>query len=89
MVDERFAGALSARWLRGLGTIAYGVYLLHLLVFGVIVMGLGSYANRGAIALMLALAVTVIIAKVSWEWFEKPLVRLGHRIGYRKKAVEG
>jgi peptidoglycan/LPS O-acetylase OafA/YrhL len=88
LVDERFAGALSARWLRGLGTIAYGVYLLHLLVFGVIVMGLGSYANRGAIALMLALAATVIIAKVSWEWFEKPLVRLGHRIGYRKKVVE-
>jgi peptidoglycan/LPS O-acetylase OafA/YrhL len=30
----------------------------------------------------LALAVTLVLAKASWEWFEKPLVRLGHRAKY-------
>jgi len=25
---------------------------------------------------------TIALAKASWEWFEKPLVRLGQRVRY-------
>jgi peptidoglycan/LPS O-acetylase OafA/YrhL len=82
LVDSRLAGILQTKWLMGLGTIAYGVYLIHPLIFGLCVSALKDSPNRGAIAAVLALSVTLATAKMSWEWFEKPLVRFGHKEGY-------
>ncbi len=86
LVDEKLVAVLRTRWLRGLGNIAYGVYLLNLLVFWVVLILLGKRSNRGVIAAMVALILTVAIARVSWEWFEKPLVRIGHKEGYERPA---
>jgi exopolysaccharide production protein ExoZ len=65
-----------------LGAISYCVYLIHPLVFGLVFELLKNYPNAGAISAILALVLTIIIAKLSWEYFEKPLVGFGHRERY-------
>jgi len=82
LVDEQFAKVLRVRWLRGLGSIAYGVYLLHPMILGVIVVLLGASANRGLIAVVAGLVLTIVVAKISWEGFENPLVRASHQLRY-------
>lgn len=72
------------RWLRRLGVIAYGTYLIHQpvsgLVFG-IVRGHWPYIASGSDLLLiaLALAITLGLAALSWRWFEKPIVDAGRR----------
>jgi peptidoglycan/LPS O-acetylase OafA/YrhL len=93
VTDNRsFLGrALRWRWLMGLGTIAYCVYLIHLPVyfatFGLILHKadprLATFADL-AVSL-LALALTIGIAKISWRFFEKPLVRFGHSLHYKNE----
>jgi len=82
LVDEGFAKFLQAKWLMGLGSIAYGLYLIHPLVFVLTFYLFRSNRNGGAIAAIVSVAVTILIAKASWEWFEKPFVKRGHREGY-------
>lgn len=69
------------RPLRGLGSIAYGVYLLHPLVFNIAAAAYRGPA-RSAVVIVAGVACTLVIAQLSWEWFEKPIVRLGHRVSY-------
>jgi peptidoglycan/LPS O-acetylase OafA/YrhL len=79
--------ALRVKWLGWLGGIAYGTYLLHLLVqwilFGYF---WGHYPEitGGATILtaLAALALTLTIARLSWRYFENPLIRFGHRSRY-------
>jgi len=74
--------------LRRLGLIAYGVYLFHVAILG---LAHGLIAHQGPIirnardlmVTALALALTVALAQLSWNMFEKPLVDLGHRLRYR------
>ena len=78
---------LRTSWLKALGTISYGVYLMHWAVVGLIFAIFRSKspwaetsAERGL--LLLALAVTIAIASVSWTIFEKPLLKIGHSVKY-------
>jgi peptidoglycan/LPS O-acetylase OafA/YrhL len=82
LIDEGLARVLQTKWLRALGTVAYCVYLIHPLVFGVVFARLKSLPDAGPITALIALIVTLVIAKISWEWFEKPLVKIGHRKDY-------
>jgi peptidoglycan/LPS O-acetylase OafA/YrhL len=76
---------MRSRWLRWLGSIAYGVYLVHQLAAELIVQALWhsrtlhlrSAANIGAFAA--ALAVTLIVCHLSYRYFEEPLIRFAHR----------
>ncbi len=78
-------------WLRRLGIIAYGTYLIHETVLGVV---FGFARGRwpyilGWSDLLLnipALAVTICIATISWRWFEKPIVSFG-RIRWKYEGV--
>jgi peptidoglycan/LPS O-acetylase OafA/YrhL len=78
---------LRIRPLMGLGSIAYGTYLFHSVVL-VFAFGLirGSQPLLGSlwdgVACLVALIVTLLIAKLSWNYFEKPLVRRGHKYNY-------
>jgi len=78
---------LRTSWLKALGTISYGVYLLHIPVLGLtfaIFRGKRPWAetpaDRGLV--LLALAATIAIASVSWTLFEKPLLKIGHSVKY-------
>jgi peptidoglycan/LPS O-acetylase OafA/YrhL len=86
LVDQRLAGVLQAKWLRSLGAIAYCVYLIHQLLFALVFALLKGRSNAWSTTAIIALVLTIIVAKISWEWFEKPLVRLGHRDRYESSS---
>lgn len=85
--DSRFGRVLSAPWLRSLGTISYGVYLFHMpilyLAHGLILgrdteyPGLADLPSVGATGL--ALILTLLLASLSWRYFERPLLTAGRR----------
>jgi peptidoglycan/LPS O-acetylase OafA/YrhL len=79
---------LRNRWLMWLGSIAYGLYLIHQPVQGLIY---GFFGGRAPVIqqwndvkfALISLVVTIFIARVSWLYFERPLVEVGHRWHYR------
>lgn len=80
LIDNQVRKALSTRWLQGLGTISYGTYLIHVFVVQLLIL---AFPTLGAFAtVLIGAAATIGVAKASWEFFERPLVRLGHRLSY-------
>ena len=78
---------LRNSWLKALGTISYGVYLIHKPVLG-LVFGFFridqpmAQTSAGRLMVLSALAITLAVASGSWAVFEKPLLKIGHRIKY-------
>jgi peptidoglycan/LPS O-acetylase OafA/YrhL len=70
-------------WLRGMGIIAYGTYLFHEYFWG---MFFGRvpwvYSWRDAGLSVIVLMVTIVFCRLSWVYFEKPLIKIGHRASY-------
>jgi peptidoglycan/LPS O-acetylase OafA/YrhL len=79
--------ALRFKWLGWLGGIAYGTYLLHNVFLGVLFVYCWGYEPRISggytlIAALVALGLTLVIARLSWRYLESPLIRFGHRTSY-------
>ena len=77
--------ARVARWsfLRSWGRISYCVYLIHSGILWachqILLHSLPRITDwQGAVTTVLALAITVGIAQISWKYFEKPLIDRGH-----------
>jgi peptidoglycan/LPS O-acetylase OafA/YrhL len=83
LVDDVVAGFLRTKWLMSLGTISYCVYLIHQLVFAETYLLLKGHASSWASTAIPALVFTILIARLSWEVVEKPLVGFGHRESYQ------
>jgi peptidoglycan/LPS O-acetylase OafA/YrhL len=80
------------RWLRGLGLLAYGVYLIHPavngLAHGLILGRLSGFATISEIAVTLgAFAVTLALATLLWRRLEKPFIAWGHSVRYAPAPV--
>jgi len=73
--------------LRRLGLVAYCTYLIHSVVLflshGLIFQFPKVHYVSYITTLILALTATLAVAALSWKFFEKPLVAMGHRIHYR------
>jgi peptidoglycan/LPS O-acetylase OafA/YrhL len=84
----RLVAVLSWRPLVSLGRLSYFIYLWHTIVMasiahyllGHVDFGLDSPAAFGV--LVASLGVTWGLAWISWQVFEGPLIRLGHRYAY-------
>jgi peptidoglycan/LPS O-acetylase OafA/YrhL len=78
---------LCNRLMIGLGTIAYGTYLIHFILIVVIHILIEIlHIERSATVLrgtpLLAIAIAIVLASISWRFFESPLVRRGHSYRY-------
>jgi peptidoglycan/LPS O-acetylase OafA/YrhL len=79
------------RVLRYLGTISYGVYLLHQIIHG-LAHGLLLHQSPAlktvtdGLVTALAIALTLLAASFSWYFFEKPLVEYGHSFKYASSS---
>jgi peptidoglycan/LPS O-acetylase OafA/YrhL len=80
---------LRWKWLMGLGTIAYGVYLFHIQIrFAVLQLiwspnstKIGNAAEFGVS--IVAILFTLLLCRLSYVYFEKPLLRIGHGFRYQ------
>ena len=87
------AGVMRWGWLRELGRVSYCVYLIHLPILGMCTAILGHSARThidtvpGIAATLLAAAITLGLARMSWIYFENPLVRRGHAYSYDAPAA--
>lgn len=77
----------TAPWLRKLGILAYGIYLIHTAIEYLTHALLLNQApqvrtERDVLATMGALLVTLTLAYFSWNLFEKRMVALGHSVAY-------
>ncbi|MFQ3583170.1 MAG: acyltransferase [Chloracidobacterium sp.] len=83
----RLAGFFRWSWFVWVGEFSYGLYLMHVPVLGlahaVVFGGPPNLETLPRILVTSAAAVVVIwLAKLSWEYFEKPFIRRGQRFRY-------
>ncbi len=91
--ESLLSRCLRWSWLRWLGSIAYGVYLFHMfflyVIYGSVWAGPPKISSFQTLCIVLvALAVTLAICRASWIYFERPLVRIGHRASYEFITTE-
>jgi peptidoglycan/LPS O-acetylase OafA/YrhL len=74
-------------WLRELGKVSYCVYLIHVAVglfcqtlLTALVQRVNTWDQLAANCV--AVAICYAIARVSWTYFENPLLQIGHRNKY-------
>jgi peptidoglycan/LPS O-acetylase OafA/YrhL len=89
LTDSAGSIARAARigWLGEWGRISYCIYLIHAAVKYFCTNLMTHSATqasqwRGTVALLLSLSITFGIARLSWTFFESPLLRRGHRYKY-------
>jgi peptidoglycan/LPS O-acetylase OafA/YrhL len=76
-------------WLRGLGAISYGAYLFHEFFLAMIFGRTPWVRSLHDVGLsVITLVLTISFCRLSWVYFEKPLVRIGHRASYEFSAAE-
>ncbi len=80
------ASIMRLPMLRNLGTIAYSVYLIHVIINAVAhgLIGKDQIINNFSDGLITftALIATIFLAKFSWHFFEKPIIAWGHSFSY-------
>jgi peptidoglycan/LPS O-acetylase OafA/YrhL len=82
-------GIMRLPMLRKLGTIAYGVYLIQGVMLLVAHGLMGKEASiknfSDGLITFAALVATLLLAKFSWRFFEKPIIDYGHSFSYDDK----
>ena len=86
--DSWLSQCLRWRWLMWLGSIAYGVYLFHqfmVCTLQAILWGRvpGSLSWPRLCVSVFALVVTLIFCQLSWVYFEKRMLQVGHKANYK------
>lgn len=87
---SRLSACLRFKWLMGVGTIAYGVYLFHSYVL-IFVRQIIHFPQSNGIFIQLlasivAIPLTLMLCRMSYVYFEKPLISAGHKLRYLKNS---
>jgi peptidoglycan/LPS O-acetylase OafA/YrhL len=91
-----YRGSKYTRWmcippLRYLGKISYGVYMLHpLALYSVIELSkkhLIHFHKDDPRYFLDATAMSILLAAISWHFFEGPLIRIKNQISYGRSKV--
>lgn len=77
-----FIRVLSLGPLRQVGKISYGLYMIHSFVFAFV--GQHLLGVKGMFA---GIGTSVVIAALSWRFFESPILQIGRRGPKRKQAT--
>ncbi len=83
-----FLGPLRLKELTHLGEISYGLYLYHLPVFWLIDTYGGSPSDHWSMWVA-KIALTFVVATLSYRYIEKPILSLKDRFPYGEKAAVG
>jgi peptidoglycan/LPS O-acetylase OafA/YrhL len=80
--DHAVNRLLGVRWVRRIGVISYGMYLYHMFVFLIVMRIVGrSSLAQNPIPFVLTLALTILVAELSFRYYETPFLRLKDRLG--------
>ncbi|HEX8435444.1 acyltransferase, partial [Archangium sp.] len=83
--QQPLSAPMSHPWVRYIGTVSYGIYLLHMLVLNGVrraVPGQGT-----AVQFVLTLALSVLVAGLSYRYFESWFLKLKGRFDWRGHAA--
>jgi peptidoglycan/LPS O-acetylase OafA/YrhL len=89
LINPKLEKIFSMKALCYMGTIAYGLCLLHVPFIGA-VGGIARWIDprqSGWLALFVSVSgigLATVAAVISWEYLEKPLIKRGHRYRYGK-----
>jgi peptidoglycan/LPS O-acetylase OafA/YrhL len=81
--QSRLSSCLRWRWLMGLGSIAYGIYLIHGQINGAVASLRWPLLPSAAVAVFF----TICVATFSWRYYEKPFIDFGHNRDSSTKAA--
>jgi peptidoglycan/LPS O-acetylase OafA/YrhL len=87
----RTAGVMRMSWLRSLGTISYCLYLVHMPInqFSHLLLLHRSRPAiedwKGVAVTLLAAALSLLVARLSWIYVESPLIRRGHCFPFQRQ----
>jgi peptidoglycan/LPS O-acetylase OafA/YrhL len=85
-----YSAFLNVRPLKFLGTISYGLYMIHILVFvliGAFDIKMARYGAAGDFTVVaVRLALSIGAASLMWYGFEKPILRLKRRFQRKPEA---
>jgi peptidoglycan/LPS O-acetylase OafA/YrhL len=90
LINRKFETAFSVPALRYMGTIAYGLYLLHFPVMAAVhdLVARTHPAQSGWISPVTSISgisLAIAGAAISWKYLEEPLVKRGQQYGYYRK----
>jgi peptidoglycan/LPS O-acetylase OafA/YrhL len=91
--ESRLGGLLRSPVLVWFGQLSYGIYMFHQAVMGFFhrAFSQGGPPIRTPLDVgltVLAFCVTLLLAMVSYHFFESPILQFGHRFKYSPKAIE-
>jgi peptidoglycan/LPS O-acetylase OafA/YrhL len=86
--ESRLSVCLRWKWLMGLGTVAYGAYLVHWYVRAILYQAIWTSNSKRIstvgqfVASVGAIPLTLLVCRLSYVYFEKPLLKAGHMLRY-------
>lgn len=87
-VGHRSLAWLRARWLVRVGVISYGLYMYHFILLSLGGDVMRSWRGHGSMIVdVVMLAASYVLAVVSWERVEKPILGLKDRFAYATPAA--